>query len=565
MIRWAVCVLGWLAVVAAQESIPADEFRVVGSSYTPPSLATLKVETRLVEVGAVVRDGRGHAIAGLTRDDFEIEDSGRKREITVFSEEKAGAPRAVEGAAPAPAAAVSTSAPQVRPRFLALVFDDFSMAPGELIPVRIAAKKFAAEGLGANGLASAFFLSKGQVLPFTQDPGRIEQALEQLTVRNRDAAMTACPYLNSYEAFQIAEHLDPSVLAAKVREAISCGLCRPRDPSCASVVEGMARSVWEQTRDTSRRTLLFLDEVVKYMARLPGERVVVLASSGFISRSLEQEREELVDRALRANVVIHSLDAKGLFTQDLGTAGPSVGLNSALLRMSMGTRPQMENNDSLAVLAESTGGLFYHNNNDLALGFHELGLAPEASYTLGFSPAGAPDNRYHRLKVRLKSKSHYSVQARQGYFAERPAPAAVRTERPIDRELLLPETPAEVPVRLVIATQTTMANHESAVHALLHVDTPHLPFAVTGRLRTLQLEILAALFDERSGFVTGQEVQATYMLPEETFQRLGDGQNIGLTLPAAPGKYRLRIAVQEETGGKVTALNRPVEVQAPLP
>ena len=559
MIRWAVCVLLWLAAVSAQENVPADEFQVVGAIYTPPSLATLKVETRLVEVGAVVRDGRGHAVAGLTRDDFEIEDSGRKREISAFSEEKSGAPHPVESATGAPTAAPPAAAPKVRPRFLALVFDDLSMAPGELMPVRTAAKKFAAEGLGANGLGAVFFASRGQILPFTNDPRRLEQALDQLNLRNRDAAMTACPYLNAYESLQISEHLDPSVLAAKVREAISCGLCRPRDPSCPTLVEGMARSVWEQTKDTSRRTLLFLDEVVKYMARMPGERVVVLASSGFISRSLEQEREQLVDRALRANVVIHSLDAKGLFTQDMGTTGPSIGIASALLRMSMGTRPQMENNDSLAVLAESTGGLFFHNNNDLAMGFHELGLAPEVSYTLGFAPQGAPDNRYHRLKVRLKAKGHYAVQAREGYFSE-PTARAVRTERPIDRELLLPETPTEVPVQLVIATQTATANHEPAVHAILHLDTPHLPFTVTGRLRTLQLQILAALFDERSGFVIGQEVHATYMLPEETFRRLDDGQNIGVTLPAAAGKYRLRIAVQEENGGKITAASRPVEV-----
>jgi len=50
------------------------------------------------------------------------------------------------------------------------------------------------------------------------------------------------------------------------------------------------------------------------------------------------------------------------------------------------------------------------------------------------------------------------------------------------------------------------------------------------------------------------------MLPEETFRRLEDGQNIGVTLPAAAGKYRLRIAVQEENGGKITAASRPVEV-----
>src|SRR5579883_1534878 len=266
--------------------------------------------------------------------------------------------------------------------------------------------------------------------------------------------MTTCPYLNTYESFLISEHVDPSVLTAKVQEAVSCGICRARDPICPARVEGMARPIWEQARDTSKRTLLFLDEVVKYMGQMPGERVVVLASSGFISRTLELEREQMVDRALKANVVVHSLDAKGLFTQDMGTTGPSMSLSSQMLRMSMGTRPQMENNDSMAILAESTGGLFFHNNNDLALGFHELGLAPEASYTLGFSPEGAADNRYHKLRVRLKEKGRGSVQARQGYFSEATAEPK-KVERPIDREVASSETRDDVPARLILAAQAT--------------------------------------------------------------------------------------------------------------
>jgi VWFA-related protein len=559
MVRWVICVVGWLAAASAQQGIPADEFQVTGSAYVPPSHTTLRVETRLVEVGVVVRDSHGRPVGGLTKDDFEVEDQGKGREITAFTAEH-GTPPIAKGGQPSPVTPAG-AATGARPRFLALVFDDFNMAAGELMPVRIAAKRFVAEGLGEGGRAAVFFTSRGQVVPFTSDPAKLEEAIDRLAVRNRDAGLSFCPYLSTYEAFLITEQHDASVLSVKVQEAGRCGVCRPRDPACASVVEGIARQVWGQTQDTSRRSLLFLAEVVKGLEKLPGQRVLVLSSAGFISRTLEREREAVVDHALRANVVVHALDAKGLFTQDMGTSGPSMGMASLMLRQSLGTRPQMENNDSLAVLAESTGGRFFHNNNDLTLGFKELGLAPEASYTLGFSPEGAADNRYHRLKVRLKTKGHYSVQARQGYFSQPESPEPARVERAIDREMLLQETPEDVPVRLLMATQATKANGQLAVHALLHLDTPHLPFTVTGRLRTLQLEIVAALFDERSGFVSGQEVRATYMLPEETFQRLADGQNVGLTLSAGPGRYRLRIAIREENGGKMTAVNRGVEIR----
>ena len=42
----------------------------------------LKVEARLVEVGVVVRDNHGHILCGFTKDDFAIEDSGKKQVIS---------------------------------------------------------------------------------------------------------------------------------------------------------------------------------------------------------------------------------------------------------------------------------------------------------------------------------------------------------------------------------------------------------------------------------------------------------------------------------------------------
>lgn len=565
--RRLICLVCLTAFLRAQQSIPADELRLGSKSYWPPSQPALKVETRLVEVGVVVRDSRGHTVGGLTKDDFEIEDSGKKREIAAFSAER----RPESGAAPVSSTGGSTAPPPPAPsapiltrppRFLGLVFDDFALTAADLPATRTAARRFLKQGLQSDDRVGIFFVSKGQVLPFTADIARLEDAIDHLNFGARENFLPTCPSLTAYEAMTIAERQDSSLLPVKVEEAQSCGYCSRRgDRNCPDKVRILAQTTWEQVRDISARTLSVLNGIVTYMARMPGRRVLVLASSGFLSRSLEREREDIIDRALHAEVVINSLDAKGLYAQDLGVQNSPTSLRSLQYRQSIGTRPQWESNDSMAILSAGTGGLFFHNNNDLDLGFRELGLVPEFSYSLAFSPPGAPDNRYHTLKVRLKTPGHHEVQARPGYYATTQAAKPPAPERPIDKEVLTSDTPEDLPGR-VSAASAPATGSETAVRVTLHLDVQHLRFTTAAGIRTLQVRFIAALFDERSAFVVGKECEAAFSLKEDTFNRLAQGLDASLTLPAPPGKYRLRAVAQEGLEGKLTASSLPVEIPA---
>ena len=53
----------------------------------------------------------------------------------------------------------------------------------------------------------------------------------------------------------------------------------------------------------------------------------------------------------------------------------------------------------MAELADGTGGRFFHGNNDLPGGFHQLGSPPEYIYVLAFRPEILKKaGQYHRLK-----------------------------------------------------------------------------------------------------------------------------------------------------------------------
>ncbi len=163
--------------------------------------------------------------------------------------------------------------------------------------------------------------------------------------------------------------------------------------------------------------------MVKYTAQMPGQRIVILGSPGFLLQDENQfQLERIIDQALRLQVVISSLDPRGLavLMRQVDASQiyiPGSGTSSGAMHR-MDQNREVVAGDVLAQVAEGTGGEFFHNNNDLKAGFGRLAGSP-GSYILAFAPKDLkPDGKFHQLKVTLAEKvSAYSIQARRGYFA----------------------------------------------------------------------------------------------------------------------------------------------------
>lgn len=174
--------------------------------------------------------------------------------------------------------------------------------------------------------------------------------------------------------------------------------------------------------------------------------------------------------ALLRQVVVNALDAKGLYTQDPIESTLGTDMRSFIRMNSLGIRQKDMSNEVMANFSASTGGLFFHNNNDLTLGFREVGLLPEVFYLLGFDPGEPPDGRYHKLKVQLKSKNRYSLQARPGYWAFlNSEQSPLNAERPIDQKILAIDTLEDLPAR-VMDVRATTENGEPALDIVFHFD-----------------------------------------------------------------------------------------------
>lgn len=330
----------------------------------------------------------------------------------------------------------------------------------------------------------------------------------------------------------------------------------------------MANMIWEHALLNSRTTLYSIGSLVDSLGKLQGRRMLLLASSGFLSGNLEYMLDEMTTKALHAEVVINALDSKGLYTLIPGRpidAPPVRGRSqrTQIAEASIQGRQESAKDDGMAALALGTGGSFYHNTNDLEKGFHELGNIPDVVYVLGFSPSdAAPDGRYHSLKVKLASGNHYSLQSRLGYTAPTKTTLAdVRQPSRLDTEVMATDTPAEVPVTMT-SEPGKADNGSPTLNIRMHLDVQRLKFDTREDRRALKLTFVMAVLAPGGAFIAGKQGEIELALKQATFDAMaGNGVNVNLPLQAPPGTYTLRGVVQEGIEGKISAASLPVELR----
>ncbi len=563
--RW---ILVFPLLIASAQAPVQQELTLKAVPYHPQPATTIRADTNLVDIGVVVRDARGHSVGGLTKADFQVRDENKERDITSFS---------VVNFLPAVPAAKATSAPVTgsatpapsQPRWVGMVFEDIGSQATDLNHAKIAAKRFLSDGLAANDRVGIFATSNGLVLPFTRDVARISEAIDNIKFRDQPgtAPLTPSPVFGVTTSIDIAEqYADPADLTLKAVEYNNCAhVCASKrgGGSCieaTSYVQLLSNALWAEIHANSLNTFQSLEHIVDYMSNLQGTRVVLLASSGFISHTLEWEEDRVTSKALRANVVINSLDARGLYTQEF-EVGQGATPQTIQRQQFSSMNAKSDASDALVSLASATGGLMFENNNDLNLGFHELGMQPEVSYLMAVSP-DVLDGKYHHLKVGLaNNKGHLTVQARKGYVASPRTPASQPAPpRRLDTEVFTTSLLADAPVTVYVTPEKS-PDGKPVAHLTFHVEIAKAQFHEQEGARKQQYRMIAALFNAEGVFVTGVEAQLQLALKPETYQKgLNGGLNADMRIEVPGGSYRMRtVIVEGDDNGRYATAAQPVE------
>ena len=547
----------------------------VAEMSTHESTATFKVPVNLVLVRVVVRDGTGHAVADLKKDDFQLFDSRKPQIVTHFSVERPAAPIQPTPASKSRAEADETGktpGPVALPsRFVALLFDDVHLSMEDLVRARLAAMRYLTSVVQPSDRVALFTVSGQDQVDFTDDHEQLGKKLAVLTPRGVTAGdatgTTGCPAMNFYQADLIVDHNDPLALAVATADALTCAFSN--DTRMSNAAQSLATSTAYSMVSASNVLMDYsfrrLQEIIRRISVLPGQRSIVLVSPGFLFNGREVDVGDLIDKATRANVLINTLDARGLYTPDDGQDVSREYTSSATVAGPKSVYYLTSQNmqaDILEELADGTGAVFYHNNNDLDAGFRQAAGAPEVSYLLGFSPISLKlDGRFHELKVTLATKQKYTIQARRGYYAPKHStdPAEVAKQQ-IEEAVFSQEEIHDLPAEL--HTQFYKSDKFDAQLAVLtRVNVNRLQFRKEDGRNKNNLTIVAALFDRNGNFITGNEKTIELRLRDTTLARLEQtGMTVKSNFDVKPGAYMVRMVVRDSEASLISAENGMVDI-----
>jgi VWFA-related protein len=530
-------------LVAGQTPAPAQQ----------PSQPTFKVQVDYVEVDVVVTDRQGQLVRDLKKEDFQVLEDGKAQTINTFTFVDIPIERADR-----PLYASTPLEPDVRTnerpfdgRVYVMVIDDLHTRFGRTQRVKAVAKQFIERRLGANDLMAivhtAGATSSGQ--EFTSNKRLLLAAVEKTQGRKLDSATInkTNEYNRTRDFRQQGDPLNDPNDAERGFNA------RNTLDSLRNVAE------WFSSVHGRRKTILFVSEGIDYDIN------DLIPNSGSTHRDASMVIDSMRDAiaaATRSNVSIYGIDPRGL--TDLGDETIEIGAFPDDTSLGVGQGSLFNevrlSQDSLRTLSEETGGFAVVNRNDFTTAFDRIQQDNSSYYVLAYYPPDARPGRLHKIDVRM-NRPGLTVRARKGYVTPKKAAVTpvnakdVRT--PEVREALDSPIPVSGLTMHVFASPFKGTAPNASV--LMGVELRGRDLKLTPDDK-IQLSYVAI---DANGKVRGGNTDAltmTNLKPETRARIQATGMRMLNRLELPPGRYQLRLAAHDSSGGNVGSIQYDLDV-----
>ena len=436
LMRWMVLAVCCLILgsrepgrAAAQEPLllptPPAQSQPAAEVVTRDATPTFSSRVNLVPVSVVVRDGTGHAVGHLTKDDFRLIDNGRPQVITKFSVERADTPVVIQKENPelqAPAAPAHPE-PVLATRFFAYLFDDVHLKFEDLAYARDAAARHVATSLQPADRVAVYTTSGRDSLEFTDDRAQLEDALARLRPNPLTGGSAGkCPDFGYYLADLMVNKNDGNALSVGLAMYQACSM-NPYITTQETLMQ--AQNTLSEEEQATQAATRVLQAVVRRLSGMPGQRSIILTSPGFFIEMFgHSDITAIINRAIAAKVIVNTLDARGAWTPPGYNASTPTPMGGSQVINMMNVYLQQEaqlNGEVLGELADGTGGTWIHDNNDIKGAFHRLAYAAR----IHLCPRLLPGQPQIRRQI-SQSEGHAARPQRPGFAGPqrllRPAP-----------------------------------------------------------------------------------------------------------------------------------------------
>ncbi|QOY84994.1 VWA domain-containing protein [Paludibaculum fermentans] len=568
--------LGLTAALAVTLAVPQQA----------PDTPIIRMNVELVQVDAVVHDGKGQPVTNLTAEDFEVKQDGKVQKITNFSYvaepgQVLPAPtvkREKGTVAPPSVKSKELSAGEVH-RTMALVVDDLGLAFESVLRAKEAMLKFVDEQMQPGDLVAVLRTgqSAGTLQRFTTDKRVLKAAIQQIKFNFQTR-------VGMDSLARIYDERSGRELGGGSGGRGAAATRQPPPGRNDDHTKDMQEQADNRERDhIASGTLGVLRYLVQGMRQMPGRKSVLIFSENLALRQNDlnnsgvQDRiRSLTDLANRAGVVFYSLDPRGQMPLGLRAedqTGAAFDVPNPRGRQSPLEARQQAYQDSrvgLSFLAVETGGLYLDGSNDLPgllrratddqAGYYLIGYHPEA----GTFRTGNEKVKYHDIKVRVK-RPGLQARSRNGFYSmpESAAAAGPKThgERVVNA-LVSPFASNEIGVRLTSLFDMDPANGPS-VFSMLHIDARNLRFEVEpdGRHKAA-IDVVTATFGEDGKLAESRTGSFTLRANEARYQRLMENGVIFTIMQPLKetGPFQLRAVVSDPAGEKLGSATQFIEI-----
>jgi VWFA-related protein len=431
------------------------------SFAAPQQTLTESIEVRIANIDVVVRDKAGNPVTGLTKDDFEIFEDGKKQPITNLYEVRRNVDvMTAQPTRPDETPSVTTPATPVeqRPRKLILFIDSFSLQPSRKAPILAAVEKFIDRQMKPEDQAMliSWRLSVNVITPFTSDKAAVKNGIATLALAPRGPDEVSKLRGDVQELIRIAmsgtmmmSMEDAHRESVKLVDAYSAGLIIREE----ELLNDLGRMAATLAGVEGKKVIVFAGEnlpehpgadLYRYVEAqfapllprnsIPFDLQQVVGSTG---NRMQQTITKVASQAGAYGVTIYTIDAadtnSDFSAENGGAPDPSESFS------------RYENTAAaLQTIASITGGVAIANTSNFDLAFDTIGRDLDSYYSLGYKPR---ENGGSSRKIVVKMKN-------RAYKVRTPETFILRSSEDQMKDRTIANLYADVPSAWPVAIRT---------------------------------------------------------------------------------------------------------------